>query len=133
MKIELVNDDIVCSSRLPTAMNSIPVEIVDCEAVGRWSQEQLTLSDDGNRLFIRIKPSYHEDDKGIYFVRLYLEFGRHDFDHSRYNFHLVGSTFGASRFEDILLSFWPGSTVSGRVDNERTPEIAALTLPWLEQ
>jgi hypothetical protein len=114
-------------------MKTMPLEIIECEAVGRWSQEQLTLGDDGNRLFIRINPSYHEDDKGIYFVRLYLEFDRQTFGHSRYNFHLIGSTFGVSRSEDFLLSFWPGSVMSGRVDNERTPKIAALTLPWLEQ
>jgi hypothetical protein len=72
LKIEVIEDDVVRNGLLPAPVRSMPVEIVDCEAVGRWSQEQLTLGDDGNQVFIRIDPSYHEEDKGIYFVRLHL-------------------------------------------------------------
>lgn len=135
LKIEVVEDDIVHNGLLPAPVRSMPVEIVDCEAVGRWSQEQLTLGDDGNQLFIRIDPPYHEEDKGIYFVRLYLRhhLDKRDFGHSRFDFHLVGSTFGVSRFETVLLSFWPGSVVGGSIDNDRTTEVAAVSLPFSEQ
>lgn len=129
----MVEEDIVRNSRLPVSMHSWPVKIEGWEAVGRSSREALTIGHDETRLFLKIDPSYLEGDKGTYFVRLYLRKDAHNQNSglSRFNFHLVGSTFGASRFEDIWLSLRSGSAVSQRFDNERTPEIAALTMPCL--
>jgi hypothetical protein len=71
----------------------------------------------------------------IYFVRLYVRhhLDKRDLGHSRFNLHLVGSTFGVSRFEPVLLSFWLGSVFGGTIDNDRTPGVAAVSLSSSEQ
>lgn len=87
-------------------------------------------------IFLKMQPRSNPDDKGTYYF--YIEVQQDctlpysDPDVDRFDFHLEASTIRRYLTWDWVRRLWSWPSVSERIDNERTPKIAKLELPFLE-
>jgi hypothetical protein len=139
--LEIVQDKVLRSDAVAKILWTNPLHLIDCYPVGQWSKQTITCAYDKIRTMqMTLEPRPNRDDKGIYFVAMILrqesKLDLSDPDLVKYDFHLKGATVNTTDWATIcawLRRPWFRPSVSKRIDNERTPEIAKLDLPFLEQ
>jgi hypothetical protein len=139
--LEIIQDKVLRSDAVAKILWTNPLQLMDCHPVGQWSKQTITCAYDKIRTMqMTLEPRPNRDDKGIYFVAITLQqeskLDLSDPSIVKFDFHLKGATVNTTDWAQIcalLRRLWFRSPVSKRIDNERTPEIARLELPFLEQ
>jgi hypothetical protein len=127
-------------SDLPfSAGKSTPLRIADCQPVGKWAVDMVTITKTANGAFLKVEPKYHAADQGIYTIRIQLEkdYRYQISGRTRFTLHLEGFTARTDRagsyWNSWTMNAWSDPMASARLDNDRTPALAAKALPWIKQ
>jgi hypothetical protein len=134
-----VQDKVLRSLAIPKRLRTKPIKLTRCNTVGPWSDQTITCCHDHYTSTIRMKlePRSDPDDKGIYFLKITLQqetkLYQSDPSLARFDFHLKGSNIGNFWICAWVRRLWCRPSVSQRIDIKRTPDIAELDLPFLEQ
>lgn len=136
-----MQDKVLRASVVPERLRTQGLDLVYAELKGRWSKQTLTIDAYRDlKMYLKFEPRPDLDDKGIYFLSITLQqvskLNDSEPDLVKFDFHLKGSTMDTVDRRPIcawIRRLWCRSSVSKRIDNDRTPEMAKLVLPFLEQ
>jgi hypothetical protein len=139
LKIKIVQDKVVRTHTIPCELWTDNLRLVHCGTKGRWSEQTIKAATDSDtsEIFLKLDPRSNPGDKGIYFLYITVEQHRalplSNTEVAKFDFHLKGSTIGRHPICAWVRRLWSWPSISQRIDNERTPEIAQMELPFVEQ
>jgi hypothetical protein len=138
-RIDVEEDDVIKDTSLPfSSSKTSNLRVSSCETVGKWAGEMVAVTSAPTRVFLKVEPKYHAEDKGFYTIRIKLvkDYNYKISGRTRFTFHLEGLTVRpdpAQPTSSCSNTPWSDPVISDRVDNDRTPEMAAMAMPWVKQ